>query len=155
MLAPKGTLVFVALAIISELYIPVGNFLQLGVAHFLLLLQSWTTRDHSSPLRGMCGAQQNALCIQRGQGWSISYCGVQKPLAIKILGVTVTLELIHIRRIKQTSETIPYRLCMTRSVHIVSPSGTQSSVTDGTTTTYRWLQWGLHSFDKYCNQLLG
>lgn len=60
MLAPKGTLVFVALAIISELYILAGNFLQLGVAHFLLLLQSLTARDHSSPLRGMCGAQENA-----------------------------------------------------------------------------------------------
>lgn len=57
MLAPKGTLVFVALAIISELYILVGNFLQLGVAHFLILLQSLITRDHSSPLRGMCGVQ--------------------------------------------------------------------------------------------------
>lgn len=74
---------------------------------------------------------------------------------MKILEVTVTLELTHIRRIKQTSETVPYRLCMTKSVHIVSPSETQSLVTDGTTTTYRWLQWGLHSFDKYCNQLLG
>lgn len=57
MLAPKGTLVFVALAIISELYILVGNFLQLGVAHFLILLQSLTTKDHSSPLSGMCGVQ--------------------------------------------------------------------------------------------------
>lgn len=57
MLAPKGTLVFVALAIISELYILAGKFLQLGVAHFFLLLQSLTTRDHSSPLGGMCGVQ--------------------------------------------------------------------------------------------------
>lgn len=60
MLAPKGTLVFVVLAIISELHIPVRNFLQLGVAHFLLPLQSLPTKDHSAPPRGMCGVQQNA-----------------------------------------------------------------------------------------------